>query len=289
MNNVNENESNSREKKSVFRSAEGREKIRNYYNHILGFCPCKQYYVTTSCGETFCLEAGDDTKPVVLLLHGSCSNTAAWLGDFPVLAQSYRVIAIDLPGEPGNSEDNRLSFVNNEYADWLKELMDQLKIKKASVIGNSMGGWMALKFAVIYPDNVEALGLIAASGIVPPPDVFLEQTTKINETTSENEASDTILNESGVPKEVLEFMKLIMDNFIPFTGGLPLMTDDQLKRLTMPVLFVAGKNDTTMSAVKAEERIKRFVSRSETKIIEGAHIIMNSSDMVVPFLQRYLQ
>lgn len=65
----------------VFKSNEGRDKVLACYNKVLSFFPFKQQYIATTYGNTFLLEAGDDKNPAVVLLHGSCSNSAFWFND----------------------------------------------------------------------------------------------------------------------------------------------------------------------------------------------------------------
>ncbi len=219
---------------NVFKSIEGQEKIRGYYQNILNFFPLEQRYVDTSYGQTFVLEAGSNENPAMVLLHGSCSNSAAWLGDMSAFAKQYHVFAIDIPGEPGNSVDNRLNFKTNEYSYWLKEVLDALTIKKAVIIGNSMGGWLALHFSATYPNHTSALVLLAPSGIIPPKPSFLTQTADIASNTDHAEAvTDAVVGDAAVPKEVLAFMHLVMENFNPVTSPLPLLTDEQMHLMTM--------------------------------------------------------
>ena len=106
---------------SVFKSEEGRDQIRAYYQGILNRFPLGQRTVPTAHGETFVLEAGGGNLPPVILLHGSCSNSAAWLGDMAALAAHYHIYAVDIPGEPGNSEDQRLDFQSDADTRWLRE------------------------------------------------------------------------------------------------------------------------------------------------------------------------
>lgn len=271
---------------SVFKSVEGREKIRAYYNQILSFFPLTQRYVDTSFGKTFVLEAGNDENPAVILLHGSCSNSAAWLGDIPVLASKFHVFAVDILGEAGNSEENRLDINSNGYPQWLNELMNMLNIKQSVIMGNSMGGCLALHFAAAYPQRILALVLLAPSGIIPPKQSFLDQTAGIV-SNAENAASvnDSVLGDEAIPKEVREFMNLIMENFNPLTGALPVLTDEQMRALVMPVLLIAGTNDATMDTVKASKRLSLLVPHAKTQLIEnGSHVIMGVTDTVMPFL-----
>lgn len=81
-----------------------------------------------------------------------------------------------------------------------------------------MGGWLALQFTAAYPERTLALVLLAPSGIIPPKQSFLDQTAGIVGS-AENATSinESILGNLTIPKEVREFMTLVMENFNPIT------------------------------------------------------------------------
>lgn len=270
----------------VFRSTEGKEKIQNYYNSIINTLPLTQKYVDTTFGQTFVLEAGNPETPAVILLHGSCSNSAAWLGDLPALCNFYHVYAVDLPGEPGNSIDTRLDFNADDYPRWLNEVLDALEEKKAIIIGNSMGGWLALQFAATFPERTTALALLAPSGLILPKQDFIDQTSDIaNNSDTSSDTNNAVIGQAELHREVIEFMTLIMENFIPFTGGLPVLTDDQMRALQMPVFYIAGQNDITMDTKEASNRLAQFVPQAKIILNEGQHIITSAADNIIPFLK----
>ena len=269
----------------VFKSVEGRDKIRSYYNKILSFFPFIQRYVETSFGKTFVLEAGIAENPPIILLHGSCSNSAAWLGDIPSLATTYHVFAIDLLGEAGNSDENRLDLNSDDYPRWLNEVMDLLDLQQSVIIGNSLGGWLALHFAADFPERTKALVLIAPSGILLPKQSFLDQTEDILVNPGGAAAvSEAMIGELQLPKEVLEFMALVMENFNPILGALPVLTDEQLGSLTMPLLYIAGTNDIAIDSTQAALRLSRFVSHAKIHLSDRAHVITSAAELIIPFL-----
>lgn len=269
----------------IFKSNEGRDRIRCYYNNILSFFPFTQRYVDTSFGTTFLMEAGTAKDPAVILLHGSCSNSAAWLADMPALAEHFHVFAVDIVGEPGNSEENRLDVDSDGYLRWLAEVLDELGIKRSALTGNSMGGWLALGFAAAYPERADALVLLAPSGIVPPKQSFLEQTKDIAcNTDSAEKTLNTVMADDAVPKEVLEFMTLVMENFNPITGALPVLTDKQLLALNMPVLFLAGTNDVTMDVRRSAQRLASLVPHAKINLTDSTHVITSAAKTLIPFL-----
>ena len=275
----------------VFKSDDGRRKILSHYSRLLGTVgfAYRERYVDTSFGKTYILEAGDPEKPPVVLIHGSCSNSAAWFGDIPVLAEAYHIFSVDVVGDAGNSEENRLDQTTDDFETWLREVFDGLAIGKASLAGNSLGGWIALKFAVRFPERAEKLALIAPSGIVPNKPSFLLKTILylMMGERGRKAMSRMIFGSDNVPEEVLAYTKMIGDNFNPLTGAMPDLTDDEMRRLTMPLLYIAGENDATSDVPKAANRLKELVPGAEIRVIKyNGHVVYDTVKWVLPFLEK---
>ncbi len=265
---------------SVFKSEESRRRIRQRYGQILAAFPFRQRYIDTGFGKTFLLEAGETNEPVAVLLHGSCSNSAFWFGEMTALSKSYHVYAVDLLGEAGNSDENRLDLSTRAYADWLKELTGALGIGQAAVIGNSLGGWMALRFAVTYPDSVKKLALIAASGLSRQNPATLEQPKD-----GRSKLEDTVRADAKLPEEVEAFINMILDGYLPIREELPVFSDEQLRALTMPVLFVAGENDVMTDAKAAADRLEAFLPQAEVHLLKNTgHVVLDALAYLAPFL-----
>src|SRR5689334_22537641 len=90
---------------------------------------------------------------VVVLLHGFLGSHEIWKDTIDDLSKSYRVIAIDLPGH-GNTANFGYAHSMELMAKCVKTVMDFLKVKKYVIIGHSMGGYVALAFADLFPDNL---------------------------------------------------------------------------------------------------------------------------------------
>lgn len=112
------------------------------------------------------LEAGDAAKPKVILLHGLGAQAESWQFNIAALAANYHVIAPDQVGF-GKSDKPFLKYRIGTYTDFLDKFMAELKIEKATLVGNSMGGWIAGFMAIKYPARVEKIILVAAAGIIP--------------------------------------------------------------------------------------------------------------------------
>ena len=116
--------------------------------------------VTAAGVRTFYLEAGEG--PPVVLLHGLGATNASMLPTLRDLARDHRVIAPDLPGF-GDSGKPLRSLHAAFYARWFVELCAALGLERPHVIGNSMGGRIAVEAGLRFPDEVDRLVLLAPS------------------------------------------------------------------------------------------------------------------------------
>ena len=95
----------------------------------------------------------------VVLLHGFLENQSMWDAFVPEFSKKYRVITIDLLG---HGQTDCLGYVHSmeDQADMVHHVLHELKIRKAILVGHSMGGYVALAFAELYPDNMKGLVLL---------------------------------------------------------------------------------------------------------------------------------
>ena len=109
-------------------------------------------------------DAGDG--PALLLIHGMAGSSATWRAIIPQLAKKYRVIAPDLLGH-GMSAKPRGDYSLGAFAVFLRDLLDELGVHRATVIGQSLGGGIAMQFAYQHRDYCERLALIGSGGLGP--------------------------------------------------------------------------------------------------------------------------
>ena len=102
--------------------------------------------------------------PPVVFIHGLSGCWQNWLEQLPLFARDHRVIAVDLPGF-GQSEMPAEEISISGYAAAIDELMEQLDIDCARIVGNSMGGFIGAELAIRHPERVERLVLVAAAGL----------------------------------------------------------------------------------------------------------------------------
>ena len=128
------------------------------------------------------VEAG--SGPTVILLHGLGGSSEVWQFNLTALAEKYHVVVPDQIGF-GKSDKPLVNYRIRTYVDFLDQFCKQLKIERASLVGNSMGGWIATAFTAAFPDRVDKLVLVDAAGYAPPKDIDTRTFYALNPTTRE--------------------------------------------------------------------------------------------------------
>jgi pimeloyl-ACP methyl ester carboxylesterase len=113
-------------------------------------------------------DTGPRDRPAVILLHGFGSSLDTWEPWARALSTRYRVIRFDLPGFGLTGADPTGDYTDAREMKILVDLMDQLGIQRASLIGNSLGGRIAWNFAALHPDRVTRLVLVSPDGFASP-------------------------------------------------------------------------------------------------------------------------
>jgi pimeloyl-ACP methyl ester carboxylesterase len=116
--------------------------------------------------KTNYLEAG--TGPAVVLVHGSGPGVTAyanWRLVMPALAESFHVIAPDMVGFGFSERPTDIQYGLQTWADQVVGVLDSLGLPKASIVGNSFGGAIALRVATQHPERVDKLVLMGSMGV----------------------------------------------------------------------------------------------------------------------------
>lgn len=112
------------------------------------------------------LEAGAPGNPKVILLHGLGGDMSNWAPTVPALAAKYHVFAPDQIGF-GKSDKPVMNYRVATLVEFLNAFCKKLNIEKATLVGNSLGGWTAAAFAHAHPEKVDKLVLVDAAGYAP--------------------------------------------------------------------------------------------------------------------------
>jgi pimeloyl-ACP methyl ester carboxylesterase len=106
----------------------------------------------------------ESERPVLLLVHGMAGSSATWRPVLPKLAERFTVVAPDLPGH-GESDKPRQDYSLGAHANALRDLMIALGIERATVVGQSLGGGVAMQLAYQHPRHCERLVLVSSGGL----------------------------------------------------------------------------------------------------------------------------
>jgi pimeloyl-ACP methyl ester carboxylesterase len=102
--------------------------------------------------------------PAIVLVHGLAGSSTTWKYVMPALAEHFTVVAPDLLGH-GKSSKPRGDYSLGAYASGIRDLMVALDVEKASFVGHSLGGGVAMQLAYQFPERCERLALVAAGGL----------------------------------------------------------------------------------------------------------------------------
>lgn len=203
------------------------------------------------------VEAGDPAKPAVILVHGLGGNIQNWAFTIPALSQSYHVFALDQVGF-GKSDRPMLKYRVGTYVDFLDKFMSELKIDKATLVGNSMGGWVSAWMAIKYPNRVEKLVLADAAGLKPSA-IDLAQVYSLNYSTRD---------------EVRALQKLVFYNSALFAS-------DAAVDQSMAIRVAANDGYTIGSLIESIRRDEDFLNGRLGEIKKPTLIIWGKQDGLI--------
>ena len=125
-------------------------------------------YLTVDGLKLHVRESGPPDAPPIIMLHGFGSSLHTWEDWAQAMAPAYRAVRFDLPGFGLTGPDPAHDYSDARSIAVLSALMTKLGIARATLIGNSMGGRIAWKFAAAYPEKVDRLVLISPDGFAMP-------------------------------------------------------------------------------------------------------------------------
>ena len=202
------------------------------------------------------------------------TGSAHLLSELQLLAGQFRLIAPDLPGQSVLGPPIRPSLSGHSLADWLVEILDNLNIGKADILGISWGGFVARKAASAYPERFSSMVLIVPAGIVNgshwrgltqmalPMVRYRIRPSEANL----KELLRPLLTEwdedwAAYMADTLNDMRL--DLRIP-----PLATDDELRGLKVRTLVLGADDDISFPGQAMVERVRRLVSNAEAELLQ---------------------
>jgi pimeloyl-ACP methyl ester carboxylesterase len=116
---------------------------------------------------SYLASGADSGGPVVVLVHGLASNRNTWSDVLPLLGRYAHVIAPDLLGSGASAKPRCADYSVGAHAARIRDLLRELGLDRASVVGHSYGGGVAMTFAYQFPERTDRMVLIASGGLGP--------------------------------------------------------------------------------------------------------------------------
>ena len=265
----------------VIKTPEDRVKYLEAYEAVFSLwkVPYDAINVATKYGSTHINASGPEDGYSLVLLHAAGLSSSAWFANITALSALFRVYAIDVIGDAGKSVAGCLMEKTVDYADWLKEVFDQLDIEKAYIAGHSYGGWLSLNMALSYPERLSKMVLLAPAASLLP----LSPITKLILYLAEYKISPparSVLKVATAPGTKLEeafvhHMEMVNQYCSPVTMFPTVFGDAELKRVNLPTLLLVGSREKIYNPNKVIDRARRLMPKLTAKIIPDAgHLLI---------------
>ncbi len=222
----------------------------------------------------------------VVLLHGYLESMYVWDDFAPLLTPSVRVITVDIPGH-GISEVKGEVHTMEMVADVLHEMLKSLEIERVTMVGHSMGGYVALAFCARYPEQLDGVVLLSST---PNPDTEAKRENRRREIAlvraGKKDALARVAPEAGFAEQNRRRLRSYIDDLtecvhiteddgiVALLGGMMERVDqnEMLRKSTVPQLFILGKKDGYIPVEVAEEIVANHPQAQVAWLEESGHM-----------------
>jgi pimeloyl-ACP methyl ester carboxylesterase len=239
--------------------------------------------IKTSFGATFVRISGPKSAAPLVLLHGAGGNSLQWIPNIAALSQQYNVYAIDIIGDYGRSVYRAKITSADDYVNWLSELFSSLGLTDhINMVGLSYGGWITSQYALKFPMSLNKIVLLAPVGTflplslnwilraVPCAIPFRYFTKNFLYWLLEDLAKQGKVGRALIEEHIDESFQAIRSFKMRRMVNPTVLTDDELRDLNVPTLFIVGVNEKIYSARAAIERVHRIAPHIQTEVIPDA-------------------
>ena len=218
--------------------------------------------------------------PTVILLHGMASSGERWVSNIGPLATDFHVYALDQIGF-GHSDKPMMDYKIATFVDFLREFMQVVNIPKATLIGHSMGGWIAAQFTIEHPEMVDRLVLADASGMPPAStsNPAEEQKGKPDFSFASLAATRSLLQSVYYNKKLVsdELVRRVFQMHLQINDSYTIQRllsnrsaeylDDKLSSIRAPTLVIWGRQDELVP-ISAGEQYQKAIAKSQMVVID---------------------
>lgn len=262
---------------AIWKSEDARRRLDAWYERFASRIPgpVEHREVPTRYGPNHVLMAGSPQGIPLVCLHAMRTGAAHLLSEFPDLTRQFRLIAPDLPDQSVHGLQLRLPMTDHILADWLLDIVDGLGLDRINLFGVSWGGFVARQTASTAPGRIRRLALLVPAGIAN--GSHWKGLTKmawplLRYRLWRSERNLKRLLEPLMSTWDADWSAYMGDSLRDLRTDLripPLATDEELRRLTMPVLVLGAENDLSFPGDAVVRRLRSIVPHAEGEIIAG--------------------
>lgn len=216
----------------------------------------------------------------VVFIHGIGGSTMTWKKQIEAFSENYNLLLIDLPGHGKSHDDGEYNISAKKVNKEIKNVLDELQIKKADFVCLSLGTLVVAKFAVKYPEYVNSIifggAVIQVDGIYK----FLMHATNKIKRLLPHKAMYKMFAHAMMPKAnhkrsrmifIRESLKMKRQSFMSWIEYMTEITHpqkllDKLKKLNIQMIFISGDEDTFF--IKGTKKVASILKTSKIKIIQ---------------------
>lgn len=224
------------------------------------------------------VEQGTAKGPTVILLHGYSDSWASWAQVLPLLDKKYRVYVPDLRGH-GESDRPASGYTFPDFAGDIIAFMDAKGIRKATIVGHSMGSFVAQHVATMAPERVERLVLVGSAPAVSNGEVTQLQ-MEVNALTDpvplkfvtefQNSVITRPVPDEFMDRVVQESMKLPARVWRDAMAGMLAQNSPAtLSKIKAPTLIIWGDRETVFPKRSDQELLRKGIPNARLKVYEG--------------------
>lgn len=313
------------EQMRLYKSEEGFDRIMSWYDNVVAkiTVPVESVWLDTRFGCTHALAAGRRDAEPLLLIPGVAGSAPLFRRALEPLSRHFRVYALDIVGQPGRSDPNPISMLDNSHVLWVCDVLDSLGLQSAHIAGQSAGGGVAMRVGVDVPHRTRSVIMFGPTGLARarlPVKIWL---TKVMTKRSADALEDDLTAKSIRPdrtgesfgtydRELARSMALCTRYFrvdravgvynestgrVDFLQGLKVLKKFFLSekkswqsQLKVPALLVFGEHELSLNPYKVAARARKIIPQLETVVLKhaGHGAIFDQPEKVADMMREFV-